>query len=115
MKSRALLIDENLSPRLVAQLSETFPGSSHLRDVGVKGASDQQIWAFAATHQYVILTKDDDFRSLSLLKGAPPKVIWLVVGNRSTAEVLRLVLANADPIARFLDVPKSSLLAIRAR
>ena len=42
------LIDENLSPRLVGLLSEVFPGSTHIRDVGLKGRSDDQIWIYAA-------------------------------------------------------------------
>jgi predicted nuclease of predicted toxin-antitoxin system len=109
------LIDENLSPRLVGLLSDVFPGSTHIRDVGLKGRSDDQIWIYAASHGYTILTKDDDFRSMSLLRGAPPKVIWLVVGNRSTAEILRLVLANSDAIQRFLAAPQPALLAIRTR
>ena len=66
-----LLIDENLSPRLVGLLSEVFPGSTHVRDVGLKGRSDDQIWIYAASHGYTILTKDDDFRSMSLLRGPP--------------------------------------------
>jgi predicted nuclease of predicted toxin-antitoxin system len=111
----SFLIDENLSPRLVSRLAEVFPRSSHLRDVGLKGASDQHIWEFAAAHGYAILTKDDDFRSLSLLKGAPPKVVWVVVGNRSTAEILELVLANTDAIESFLSDPFSALLTIRTR
>jgi predicted nuclease of predicted toxin-antitoxin system len=34
-----LLFDENLSHRLVAQLGAEFPGSVHVRDVGLAPAS----------------------------------------------------------------------------
>jgi predicted nuclease of predicted toxin-antitoxin system len=100
MASR-LLFDENLSPRLAVELTAVFPESNHVRDVQLKGASDQVIWQFAAEYGYSIVTKDDDFRGLSLLRGAPPKVIWLVVGNTSTA------------IKAFITEPITSLLTLR--
>lgn len=83
-----LLIDENLSPRLALALADSFPGSIHGRDVGLKGDDNLKIWSFATDHGYVILSKDDDFKSLSLLRGAPPKVIWLVTSNTTTGDIL---------------------------
>jgi predicted nuclease of predicted toxin-antitoxin system len=108
-----LLLDENLSPRLASELSGQFPGSLHVRDVQLKGQNDQQIWLYAADNGYTIVTKDDDFRALSLLRGAPPKVIWLVVGNTSTAEILRILLAHATAIEKFITEPITSLLTLR--
>ena len=49
----------------------------------------------------------------SLLRGAPPKVIWLVVGNTSTAEILRILLAHATAIEAFITEPITSLLTLR--
>ena len=112
MKGRFLL-DENLSPRLASALADVFPGSVHVRDVQLKGESDQQIWLFAANNGYTIVTKDDDFRGMSLLRGAPPKVIWLVVGNTSTAEILRILLAHVTAIETFVTEPITSLLTLR--
>jgi predicted nuclease of predicted toxin-antitoxin system len=108
-----LLIDENLSPRLAEALSDAFPGSIHVRDVGLKGAQDQRIWVYAAEHGYAILSKDDDFRSLSLLRGDPPKVIWLVIGNASTTEILEILLRHSLTIQSFLDEAGTSLLTLR--
>ncbi|MBM5813460.1 MAG: hypothetical protein FJ062_01655 [Cyanobacteria bacterium M_DeepCast_100m_m1_067] len=108
-----LLLDENLSPRLVNSLASQFPGSIHVRDAGLKGQSDEKIWSFAANKGLIITTKDDDFRSLSLLLGAPPKVIWLVVGNTSTAEILCILLANATAITAFIAEPTTALLTLR--
>lgn len=111
--SAPLLLDENLSPQLATSLAIKFPGSTHVRDVGLKGQSDEKIWSFAAERRFVITTKDDDFRSLSLLLGAPPKVIWLVVGNTSTAEILRILLAKALAINSFIANPTTALLTLR--
>lgn len=112
MKVRFLL-DENLSPRLASALKDVYPGSVHVRDVQLKGTSDEQIWLFAANNNYTIVTKDDDFRGMSLLRGAPPKVIWLVVGNTSTAEILRILLAHTTAIEAFVSEPDTSLLTLR--
>ena len=108
-----LLLDENLSPRITSALSEQFPGSKHVRDVQLKGQSDHRIWGFAAENGYTIVTKDDDFRALSLLRGAPPKVIWLVVGNTSTAEIRRILMTHITAIEAFITEPITSLLTLR--
>ena len=71
------------------------------------------IWQFAAGNGYSIVTKDDDFRGLSLLRGAPPKVIWLVVGNTSTAEILSILQAQSTAITAFINEPITSLLTLR--
>lgn len=108
-----LLIDENLSPRRAPSLSGSFPGSVHVRDVDLKGVDDLTIWSFAGEHGYAILSKDDDFRSLSLLRGAPPKVIWLVIGNTSTSAILELLLRHTKAIQSFLQESDPSLLILR--
>ena len=111
--SRQLLFDENLSPRLPALLSDQFPGSRHVRDVGLRGATDQDIWNFAAAADFTIVTKDDDFRGLSLLRGAPPKVIWLVIGNCTTREILQVLTENVASLFSFIIEPSTALLALR--
>ena len=35
-----LLFDENLSPKLSNRLSDLFPNSLHVRDVGMKATTD---------------------------------------------------------------------------
>lgn len=113
MASSRLLFDENLSPRLPAALAPLFDGSRHVRDIGLKGKTDQEIWRFAADQGLTIVTKDDDFRGMSLLYGAPPKVIWLIVGNTSTAEIVQLLTRAAEAMQAFLADPATALLTIR--
>jgi predicted nuclease of predicted toxin-antitoxin system len=93
-----LLLDENLSRRIVPFLQGTFPGSSQVVLEGLERAEDGEVWQFARDHGFVIVTKDSDFHELSLLRGAPPKVVWLRAGNSSKAEVVRLLLENASVI-----------------
>jgi len=70
-----LLLDENLSGRLVARLSRAYPGTQHVEAVGLRGKTDREVWDYAAAHDFVIASKDNDFRQLSFLYGAPPKVL----------------------------------------
>jgi predicted nuclease of predicted toxin-antitoxin system len=82
-----LLFDENLSPSLPGLLRDEYPGSAHVRDLDLHGASDRMIWEHARDDVFAIVSKDDDFRQRSLLEGAPPRVVWLQVGNAGTAPI----------------------------
>ena len=76
-----LLFDENLSPGLTGALSDCFAESQHVRGVGLKSATDAQVWEYAARNQLAIVTKDSDFRQRSFVQGHPPKVIWIAFGK----------------------------------
>ena len=67
-----LLLDENLSPRLVEVLSRQYPGSRHVDQLGLRGKPDHVIWEQAASGDFVLVSKDNDFRQLSFLHGTPP-------------------------------------------
>ena len=84
-----VLIDENLSPALASRLA---PGCVHATALGPR-LSDGRLWRYARDHGLVILTKDADFFDRLSLEGAPPKVVWVRVGNvrRSDLEA-RLVM-----------------------
>lgn len=90
-----LLLDENLSRRLVPFLQTVYPGSSQVALIGLEQASDRDIWVYARDNGYAIVTKDSDYYDLSLLLGAPPHVIWVQTGNTDKAAVLALLLDNA--------------------
>ena len=45
--------------------------------IGLGTALDIEIWQYAYDHNYMIVTKDVDFSELGLIKGFPPKVIWI--------------------------------------
>jgi predicted nuclease of predicted toxin-antitoxin system len=76
-----LLLDENLSERLLSAIVGLFPGSTHVRTLGRQGAADTAVWEIAREGGFVLLTRDEDFVSMSVLRGAPPKVVWLNTGN----------------------------------
>jgi predicted nuclease of predicted toxin-antitoxin system len=107
-----LLFDENLSPRLVRRLARLFPESQHVDLVGLHGQVDQAIWDYAGLNQFTIVSKDNDFRQLSFLKGPPPKVVWLSVGNAGTPAIGDLLQRNHQRIVTFLETPEESLLVL---
>jgi predicted nuclease of predicted toxin-antitoxin system len=108
-----LLVDENLSPKLVAQLADIFPESVHVRDIGLARASDPSVWQYALQGGLMIVSKDEDFHHISFLRGSPPKVIGINTGNCSTKLVSQLLrnrlkqieLFAADATASFLPLP----------
>ena len=108
-----LLFDHNLSPALAMTLADLFPGSEHVWDHNMDTASDIAIWTYATEHGLTIVTKDIDYRELSLVRGHPPKVVWIRLGNGPTADVealLRqrynqLIGFNADDAAALIELP----------
>jgi len=49
-----LLLDQNLSPRLLTALDDLFPGSTHVREVGLQAADDDSVWRYAAARRFTL-------------------------------------------------------------
>lgn len=107
-----LLFDENLSEALVAVLAGEFPGSLHVRTLGLGGAPDVQVWDTAIRHDAILVSRDEDYRHLSTRLGAPPKVIWLRLGNCTTAEVSALLRQRLGDVRHFVADAQASFLAL---
>jgi predicted nuclease of predicted toxin-antitoxin system len=97
-----LLFDQNLSPKLVDRLADIHPSAAHVRTFGMRDKDDRIIWQFAGSNNYCIVTKDGDYRQMSMLYGAPPKVIWLRIGNAPTRDVATLMRSTHAQIVSFL-------------
>ena len=107
-----LLLDQNLAASLVRRLADLYPGSAHMREMDLASADDEAIWSLAATGGYVIVTKDDDFRQRSLLRGAPPHVVWVRLGNCQTAEVEALLRGRVSDVRALVADPDAALLIL---
>ena len=107
-----LLFDQNLSPRLVRILADAYPGSSHVRDLGLHSADDESIWEWARHEGFVIVSKDEDFHQRSFLLNHPPKVIWVRLGNCSTDDIAQLLKRRQDEIAAFEADAVAAFLAL---
>ncbi len=87
--------------RLVEALADVYPGSEHVLGLGFGGAGDGVVWEYAKAHGLTIVSKDADFYERSMRVGAPPKVIWLRLGNCSTAAVEMLLRNSEQALIRF--------------
>jgi predicted nuclease of predicted toxin-antitoxin system len=107
-----LLLDQNLSPRLLRNLDPVFPGSTHVRLVGLRDADDKVVWEYARNLGFVIVSKDSDFHQRSFLLGYPPKVIWIRLGNCPTSDVERVLKLRQSSIIEFCLDEAQSFLAL---
>ena len=110
-----LLFDENLPPRLTERLSNVYPGSIHVHECGLGNTDDSAIWQYAKENGFAIVSKDSDFQERSVLRGFPPKIIWLRVANCSTSEIEKLLRAAVPVITRFINEEEESCLVLGPR
>jgi len=97
-----LLLDENLSWRICKKLSPFFEEVIHASSLKInQPADDWSIWNFAKQNGYTIISKDDDFEKIVLLRKAPPKLIYLKTYNLDTTKLINLIIDNKDEIIAF--------------
>lgn len=107
-----LLLDENLSRRLVERLADLFPGSKHAESEGLLQAPDISVWEHAKANGFAIVTADADFYELATTFGPPPKVIWLRGCDYPTAVAERLIRGQAIRVAEFLEGGDAAVLIL---
>lgn len=98
-----LLLDHNLSHRLVSRVENVYPGSTQTRLLGFGRSGDTELWFYAKTHGYVLVTKDRDLADRALSRGAPPKVVWLRIGNCTVNALEAILRRNFDAIQAFVE------------
>ena len=87
-----LLLDQNISHRLVQLLADTYPDSTHVAYLDMGTATDETIWHYAKQHGYSIVTQDADFHEYCILYGGPPLVVWLKCGNQRKQIIMEKLL-----------------------
>jgi predicted nuclease of predicted toxin-antitoxin system len=88
-------IDAQMSPAIAAWIGGNFPVSAAaVRDLGLRGATDREIFQAARRENVILMTKDSDFVSLLDRLGAPPRVIWVTCGNTSNARLKEILTAT---------------------
>src|ERR1044071_9827337 len=107
-----ILVDQNISFRVIKKIENVLPEVNHINEFDLVNASDHEIWEFARTNGYCILTFGSDFIEISMVRGFPPKVIWLRIGNTSTEVVARKLISEQNRIKEFLKAPASAILQI---
>ena len=75
-------VDAQLPPAIAAWITDNHEVTAvAVRDIGLRDATDQEIFAACAVAQaetVIVMTKDRDFVDLVERSGAPPQVIWRI-------------------------------------
>jgi predicted nuclease of predicted toxin-antitoxin system len=74
---------------------------------------DITIWEYARQQNYTKITRDSDYNDLSLVRGFPPKVIWIRRGNCSTHDIANMLRAATADIQEFFQNPDLGILTLR--
>jgi predicted nuclease of predicted toxin-antitoxin system len=71
--------------QLADQLSSLGYHAEHVSRVGLRAATDDEIWTYAKQHEMVLICKDEDFASAVWRSETEPQVLWVRLGNTTTA------------------------------
>ena len=107
-----LLLDQNLSRKLVPALQPFFPGTTHVILARLDRSDDSDIWHWARLNGFTLATKNTDMVDRCVLRSAPPKVLWLRVGNCATDLIRDVILRNRERIAGVESDPTRVVLTL---
>lgn len=107
-----LLLDENLSNRIIYRIIDLYPDSEHVKTLALTNTDDGIIWEYAKANDFAIVSKDSDFHQRSLLYGHPPKFIYLRIGNSPTSKIVQILRGSFDILIQFGDRELESILVL---
>jgi len=107
-----LLLDHHLSHKLITKLADIFPGSTQTRLLGFTRMRDLELWFYARTHGFIFVSKDKDLVDIAILRGAPPKVVWLKMGNCTVSVVEKALRRNQQAIEELAADPNRIILEV---
>jgi predicted nuclease of predicted toxin-antitoxin system len=107
-----LLLDENLSDRVIPRIVDLFPDSTHVKTEALIHTDDSLIADWANERGFTIVSKDAGFYQTSVAFGTPPKFIWLRIGNCSTATIIDLLRLHHELISEFISTGTESVLVL---
>ena len=107
-----LLLDQNLSYKLIKPLSTYYEEVTQIGRVGMGQSVDAMVWQYALTFEYVIITTDIYFSERNAITGYPLKVIWLKCKDLSTKNIIHVFGNNMEAINIFFANKELSCLEI---
>jgi predicted nuclease of predicted toxin-antitoxin system len=109
-----LLLNANISWRLVARLKPFFEDCAHVDLIGLAvPAKDKDIWNYAIDFQMMIVTNDENYLDLVNLKGFPPKIILLRNPNHSSKFIENILIKHKADIEALSLSSDTGVLEIR--
>ncbi len=106
-----LLLDQNISYRVLKKINQSFPNSEQVKRLRLESTPDIEIWNYAKSNDFIIVTFDADFSDISSLKGHPPKIIWLRFGNNTSNFIAERLNHLQDQIEEFINGDDSNDLS----
>lgn len=97
-----LLLDQNISYRVVKQLKSLLSETIGVREAGLYNADDYQIRDYGLRNEYTVVTFDKDIPAIESVRGFPPKITWLRTGNLTNSAVTALFMNRLDEFANFI-------------
>jgi len=108
-----LLLDANLSWRSESVLQQHFTSCLHIDSARLRRpASDKEIWEYAEKNDMVIVTNDEDFLDISVVKKFPPKIILLRTGNQNRKFIEQILIQKLPEITEFVNSEEYGVLEI---
>jgi predicted nuclease of predicted toxin-antitoxin system len=99
------LVDEALQDLVAYRLVAAGHDATHVRAIGLQGATDDDVLAHAAGEQQVLITTDTDFGTILALSGAPGPSVLLLRGVGDTID------ERVDAILHALPVVEDDLIS----
>jgi predicted nuclease of predicted toxin-antitoxin system len=86
------LVDAQLPPRLCEWLRIKGDYCIHVPELsnGIQ-IPDETLWLYAKKENLIIISKDRDFFDFSILRGSPPQILYINVGNCSNDRLLMIM------------------------
>lgn len=97
-----LLIDQNISHNIIDSISDIYPNSIHITELKLVNNSDFEIWEYALTNNYVLLTTDSEACNRNVISNKSPKIICIQSEVVTTTKVEWILRVNQDTIEEFI-------------
>jgi predicted nuclease of predicted toxin-antitoxin system len=71
------LVDHQLPPLLAGFLQSRGFAARHVRELGLDSDDDTTIWKYAIEHEFILISKDEDFFHLANRPDEKGKLVWV--------------------------------------
>jgi predicted nuclease of predicted toxin-antitoxin system len=110
------IVDTQLPPSLSLKFLKAGFDAVHTTNY-INGhlMNDKEIRRIAVAENRIIVTKDSDFFDYFILRGAPPKVLLLEIGNISNSQLFSIIDTNITKIKNLFEKENTSLIILQEK